>query len=370
MNGTSQIYCSIMYTASFVRKKMLSALEKVILPTLSSRVASHLLSEPPFDFSGIEYRILEQKLLSDIPPDPRRISYQWPQQKMVSTQHPFLVIVFDGVHDTRIGLTEGLAERQSAGPQAGIYALRLPAPFILYSSPMTPLGDGSPFEYRPLKAGEYAPSVGLLLLHLFPDKALAALHVSNDDEKFGTHPLQIKDRLLLQSGLLYADELRLGGKKALAQSVLLVMMRRLQRYLELHYPPLGNTSWPTPDPSLPAAISPYSHTNELCHRVMEYIQTHLDSELSREVLAERFSISAVHLNRLFLQTAGLTLMRYVTLQRINAAKLMLAKGNESIDDIARFVGFANGSSFGVVFRRIVGKSPSGFRHTSKTDVRL
>ena len=94
---------------------------------------------------------------------------------------------------------------------------------------------------------------------------------------------------------------------------------------------------------------------------MDYVQTHLDHNLSREVLAARFKISAVHLNRLFLQTEGVSVMRYVTLQRINAAKTMLSKGNESIEDIAHFVGFANGSSFGTVFRRCTGKSPRAFR---------
>jgi AraC-like DNA-binding protein len=350
-----------MYSASFVRKKMLWALEEFILPAVSNRVVSHLLAEPPFDFSGIEHRVLATKPLPDITPDPRQIFWSWPRQKMVCTQSPFLVIVFDGSHDTRLGLTEELAKRQSAESRAGIYALRLIAPFSLYFPSMVPRGDGSPFEYRPLKAGEHKSPVGLLLLHLFPDEALVGMHVSNDKETFGTHPLQIKDRLLAQSGLLYADELRHGGEAATAQFALSIMMNRLWRYLKARRMPLGNSSWPTPDSVSPAHEPPSPHAGELCSQIMDYVQTHLDHKLSREVLAARFKVSAVHLNRLFLRTEGVSVMRYVTLQRINAAKAMLSKGNESIEDIAHFVGFANGSSFGTVFRRCTGKSPRAFR---------
>ena len=54
-------------------------------------------------------------------------------------------------------------------------------------------------------------------------------------------------------------------------------------------------------------------------------------------------------------------MRYVTIQRINAAKGLLMQTNERISDVAILVGFATSASFCNVFRKHTGLTPNEYR---------
>jgi AraC-like DNA-binding protein len=347
-----------MYSASFVRKKILQALRKSVLPTLNSQSVSHLLAEPPFDFTDLQYRVLDSVPLPDIDDGRRQMVHSWPQHKMVSSTTPFLAFIFEGTADVRIGLTEKLASKQPEATRAGIYALRLAAPCALHHPPMVPRGDGSQFIFE----GEQELPVSAIYMHIMSDVVLVSMRILSDKESFGTHPLQINDPMMASCALLYADELRHGGHADLAQTLLLLLMQRLNRYLEKNYPQLGNTSWPHQEAKTASPQQPQSHAETLCYQVMQYVQAHLDHKLTRETLAARFKVSAVHLNRVFCQVEGVPVMRYVTQQRITAAKAMLAEANESIEDIAHFVGFSSGASFGTVFRRNTGKSPRAYRY--------
>lgn len=350
-----------MYSAPFIRKEMLRVLESSIIPALQNQSTTHLLGEPPFDFSHLEHRILDKTPLPDKTYDKRQVLWQWKEQRMVCARMPYLAYVYEGAAEVRLGATQQQALEHPTASLAGIYALRLPAPFSLYHSPMTPRGDGSPFSYHPQQEPGHR---GTLLIHWFADEILPSLNVINKHGVQGTHPLQIHDPYLSLCGQLYADELK-HGEPAMAHTTLLVFMTRLQRYLKSHRAALSNSCWAPPEHFLSAKPTPSLRANEICYEVMDYIQTHLDHKLSRERLAAQFKISDVHLNRVFCQTAGVSVMRYVTLQRINAAKLMLNETDESIETIARFTGFAGASSLGTVFHRHTGKSPSTFRHDTR-----
>jgi len=99
-------------------------------------------------------------------------------------------------------------------------------------------------------------------------------------------------------------------------------------------------------------------------RVGAFIRTNLASELTIERLAMLVNMSPFHFARCFKQTTGMTPHQFVTRERIERAKSMLAQGRQPIGDIAMAVGFSSQSHFSDVYRRVTGTSPRRARDYS------
>jgi AraC family transcriptional regulator len=73
--------------------------------------------------------------------------------------------------------------------------------------------------------------------------------------------------------------------------------------------------------------------------VLDYIQTHLDRDLSLAELAETLNLSPAYFAKAFKQVIKVSPHQYVIQQRVERAKLMLSKTDLAISDIALQVGF-------------------------------
>jgi AraC-like DNA-binding protein len=82
---------------------------------------------------------------------------------------------------------------------------------------------------------------------------------------------------------------------------------------------------------------------------------------SLEELANRVGLSKYHFTRIFKKTTGFTPMEYLTKVRMEKAVKLLRNSNLTIEEIARQIGYANGSYFIKVFRDWIGFSPGQFR---------
>jgi AraC family transcriptional regulator len=96
-------------------------------------------------------------------------------------------------------------------------------------------------------------------------------------------------------------------------------------------------------------------------RVREYINEHLEDDLSLSDLASVSVMSPHHFARQFKQATGLSPHQYVTSRRIEQAKVLLAKTDLSITEIALRVGCASQSHLSKLFRQITGTSPKAYR---------
>ncbi len=96
-------------------------------------------------------------------------------------------------------------------------------------------------------------------------------------------------------------------------------------------------------------------------QVREYIHEHLEDDLSLSELAKVAAMSLHHFARQFKQVTGLSPHQYVTSRRIEQAKVLLAKTDLPITEIARPVGCASQSHFSKLFRQIIGVSPKAYR---------
>jgi AraC family transcriptional regulator len=96
-------------------------------------------------------------------------------------------------------------------------------------------------------------------------------------------------------------------------------------------------------------------------RINEFIQSHIDQEISLSELAQDIGLSPSHFCSLFRKTSGTTPHQFVLHCRIQHAKALLAEPSHSILDVALASGFRTHQHFSRVFHRQVGIPPSTFR---------
>lgn len=83
--------------------------------------------------------------------------------------------------------------------------------------------------------------------------------------------------------------------------------------------------------------------------------------LGVEDIAGRLGISGGHLARLFKAATGLTFAEYLTRYRIRRALDLLRDPAVRIGEVADLVGYRDQRHFSILFRRLVGLSPTQFR---------
>lgn len=95
-------------------------------------------------------------------------------------------------------------------------------------------------------------------------------------------------------------------------------------------------------------------------QVLEYIQDHLNQELTLLELAAIAQVSPNYFATQFKQSTGLAPHQYVIKQRIEKAKELMIAGFGSLAEVAELVGFADQSHFTRHFKRLVGITPKKF----------
>lgn len=106
------------------------------------------------------------------------------------------------------------------------------------------------------------------------------------------------------------------------------------------------------------AAAHYQH--RLC-RVLEYIDTHLDEELSVDRLSSIAAFSKFHFHRQFSEFSGINVSKFIQLTRLNRAAYQLAYRDLAITEIALGCGYENVESFSRAFKKNTAQTPSEFR---------
>ncbi|KAB8317234.1 helix-turn-helix transcriptional regulator [Tolypothrix campylonemoides VB511288] len=95
-------------------------------------------------------------------------------------------------------------------------------------------------------------------------------------------------------------------------------------------------------------------------QIIEYIHSHVDSEIKLTTLAEMAGISQYYFCQLFKQSLGISPYQYVLQLRVERAKQLLKSQKMTICDIALACGFANQSHFTKHFRKLTGTTPKAY----------
>ncbi len=94
--------------------------------------------------------------------------------------------------------------------------------------------------------------------------------------------------------------------------------------------------------------------------LLEWIPSHLDGDLSLEVLANRAGMSARTFSRVFTRDLGMTPARYVERVRIEAARALLQDDAMTVTRAARLCGFGHPETLRRAFQRHLSVSPQEY----------
>ena len=97
--------------------------------------------------------------------------------------------------------------------------------------------------------------------------------------------------------------------------------------------------------------------------VVDFIQSHLDQDLSLSALAERANVSSFHFARSFRSTVGVSPHQFVLRQRIQQALVLIQAGKLPLAQIALACGFHDQAHLTHAFRKAFGRTPARGRAT-------
>jgi len=102
------------------------------------------------------------------------------------------------------------------------------------------------------------------------------------------------------------------------------------------------------------------------NRVMDYVETHLDGDLSLAALAHVASFSEFHFHRVFRGVVGETLNQFIQRRRVEkAAGFLIGNPAMSVTEIALNCGFSGSAAFARAFKDAFGVSASEFRNSGR-----
>lgn len=162
------------------------------------------------------------------------------------------------------------------------------------------------------------------------------------------HKMSIVDPLMYQIGLSLRDELARSnpyGKIFVESAANMIAVQLLRNY--------------SAQKVRVDEINPRKNCSRL-KKALEYIQEHLDQELSLEAIASQANLSPYHFARVFKEIIGVAPHRYIIECRIQKAKELLRHTNMPIYLIALEVGYST-NYFGQIFYRETGTTPQQYR---------
>lgn len=101
--------------------------------------------------------------------------------------------------------------------------------------------------------------------------------------------------------------------------------------------------------------------NQLIAFVADWLEQNSAQAISVQEVANYFGYNKVYLSHLFSKEMGMTLTRYLQLQRIEKAKILLGNSPTTIKEIAFAVGFEDEKYFSRVFKKLEHISPVDYR---------
>ncbi|MDD1795508.1 AraC family transcriptional regulator [Enterovibrio sp. ZSDZ42] len=108
-----------------------------------------------------------------------------------------------------------------------------------------------------------------------------------------------------------------------------------------------------------------NRVEDLYQGICIYIQENFHRQITRESIAQRFTMTPNHLSRLFRQQGHMRMADYITWVRIDRAKFMLKRYDFRLNEVATRCGFQDVNYFYRVFKSKTGMTPSEYRGANK-----
>lgn len=102
--------------------------------------------------------------------------------------------------------------------------------------------------------------------------------------------------------------------------------------------------------------------NPTLRRALDLVTADPSGDLRLTTMAAELAVSERHLTRLFRRELGSTPGQFVERLRVEAAQALLESGDSAIPDVAGTCGFGSQETMRQAFRRVLGVTPSTYRH--------
>jgi AraC family transcriptional regulator len=198
-------------------------------------------------------------------------------------------------------------------------------------------------------------------LHIYlPSRPFSALQTDYGSWDIGVASLRyesgLRDPLLEQIGQVILSEMQSetsSGRLLIESLTCSLAARLLQSYSDISLNP----------PSLAPSTKGLDHRR--LRRVLEFIDAHLEDDITVGRLASIACLSQFHFARVFRTATGKSPHQHLSEKRLELAKSLLSQGSPSLVDIALACTFSSQANFSRAFRRATGMTPGQYRAASR-----
>lgn len=96
-----------------------------------------------------------------------------------------------------------------------------------------------------------------------------------------------------------------------------------------------------------------------------YVREHIQEDIYIADIAKQVYLNEQYLMRTFKKTTGLSILEFITNERLWLAKELLTNTNYPINRVADMVGYGNYSYFTKIFKRNIGMTPQAYRQANE-----
>lgn len=101
--------------------------------------------------------------------------------------------------------------------------------------------------------------------------------------------------------------------------------------------------------------------NSVISKTTDYIENNLYEKVKLDEIAKAVGYSKYHLNRIFTESTGQTIHRYIQERRLAESALKLKNSDKQIIEIAQDAGYSSQQSYTLAFRRFYHCTPQVYR---------
>lgn len=113
--------------------------------------------------------------------------------------------------------------------------------------------------------------------------------------------------------------------------------------------------------SIPLTTDDVITTHKIISKVIAYINTNYNEDITLKSISEQFFISTYYFSRMFKKATNLSFVDYLNNVRIKEAQELLRITNYNISEISEMVGYKTTTYFGRVFKKLTGMSPMAYK---------